>query len=98
MKYKIIEIPDNTKLSDKKYVVEIVTSEGISFLKSNSMLVETMPSDSSAASLTTRQSYALTCEYTAFSSLEAAKQALAKFILENPIYSKGKRIVEEGEI
>lgn len=94
MKYKIIEIPDNTKLSDKKYVVEVVTSEGIRFLNSNCMLVETMPSNSSS----TRQSYTLDYEYTAFSSVEAAKQALAKFILENPIYSEGKRIVEEGEI
>lgn len=97
MKYKIIEIPDNTKLSNKKYIVEVVTSEGISFLKSNSMLVETTP-NSSTSSLTTRQSYTLAYEYTVFNSLEVAKQALTKFILENPIYSEGKRIVEEGEI
>lgn len=92
MKYKIIEVPDRTKLSDKKYIVEVVTAEGISFLKTNCKLNETMPSNSSTASLT------LAYEYTTFSSLEAAKQALIRFVLENPIFSKEKRIVEEGEI
>lgn len=42
--------------------------------------------------------FKLSYETAAFSSIEAAKQALAKFIHENPIHSNGKRIVEEGEI
>lgn len=96
MKYKIIEVPDRTKLNDKKYIVEIVTAEGISFLKSSFKIISAKIDGGEG--LKTEPDYTLAYEYTTFDSIEAAKDALNKFITANPIYAEGKRIVEEGTI